>query len=170
MYIIIILFLIGIIFFTVKNINAQVHVENKAYDAMLSTLLKHNVPEMSVEESKKDSTAIRLDARAKKEYDVSHLENAIWVGYDDFDISRISAVNKNEEVIVYCSVGYRSEKITQKLIDAGYTNVSNLYGGIFEWVNQKNTVVDSNNQPTQRIHAYSKTWGVWLSRGEKVYD
>ena len=47
---------------------------------------------------------------------------------------------------MYCSIGKRSEKVTQKLKKAGYNNVSNLYGGIFEWVNQGNEVVDTNNK------------------------
>jgi len=33
---------------------------------------------------------------------------------------------------VYCSLGIRSEVIAKKLKKAGYTNVFNLYGGIFE--------------------------------------
>jgi predicted sulfurtransferase len=70
---------------------------------------------------------------------------------------------------VYCSIGKRSESITQKLSKAGYGNVSNLYGGIFEWVNQGNGVVDVNNKQTNKIHAYGKFWGQWLHKGEKVY-
>jgi 3-mercaptopyruvate sulfurtransferase SseA len=67
-------------------------------------------------------------------------------------------------------VGYRSEKISEKLKQAGFKDVSNLYGGIFEWVNQGNPVVDENGKITDNIHAYSKTWGVWLNKGVKVYN
>ena len=145
-------------------------VQNKSFDAMLSTLLSHNVKEVIIEEVNKDSTAIFLDSREKKEYYVSHLKNSIWVGYDDFDISRIKHISKNKKIIVYCSVGYRSEKITEKLNKAGYINVSNMVGGIFEWKNQNNKVFDNSGAETQKVHAYSKTWGVWLNRGEKVYN
>lgn len=170
MYIILIILLIGIIFLTIENLRAQTHVDNKAYDVMLSTLLKHSVPEIAVDSFKQSTTCVLLDAREKAEYNVSHIQNAIWVGYNDFDMNRIATINKSDRIVVYCSVGYRSEKIAEKLKAAGYTNTSNLYGGIFEWVNDGNTIINSMNEPTQKIHAYSKTWGVWLNKGEKIYD
>jgi len=145
-------------------------VQNKSYDTMLKTLLSHNVNEVGVKEESKDTVAVFLDAREKTEYNVSHLKNATWVGYDDFDISRIKHISKNKKIIVYCSVGYRSEKITEKLNKAGYSNVSNMVGGIFEWKNQNNAVVDNAGKETQKVHAYSKTWGIWLNKGEKVYN
>ena len=100
---------------------------------MLKTLLSHKVKEISAKDAKRDSTALFLDAREKKEFTVSHLKHATWVGYDDFDMTRVQTIPKDKKIIVYCSVGFRSEKITEKLVKAGYTNVSNVVGGIFEW-------------------------------------
>lgn len=164
----IIFFVVG--FIAIKNVRAQVHVSNKAYDITLSTLLSHTVQEVGVNDVAKATNSVILDAREKKEYDVSHIAGAIWVGYDDFNLNRIAEIPKNKNIIVYCSVGYRSEKIAEKIIADGYTNVSNLYGGIFEWVNTNHTVVNDLNISTDSIHAYDKTWGVWLQRGVKVYD
>ncbi|NBP69657.1 MAG: rhodanese-like domain-containing protein, partial [Cytophagia bacterium] len=98
------------------------------------------------------------------------LENALLVGYEDFNIENVKDLDKKTPIVVYCSVGYRSEKVTEKLKQAGFTNVSNLYGGIFEWINQGYKVVDSNEKETNNVHAYNKTWGIWLSKGNKVYD
>ena len=67
-------------------------------------------------------------------------------------------------------MGYRSEKISEQLLDAGYTDVANLYGGIFEWKNQNQKVVNMDGQTTESVHAYNRTWGIWLKNGEKVYD
>lgn len=145
------------------------HVQSKSYDAMLKTLLTHNVSEISAKEARKDSTAIFIDTREKREFEVSHIKNAIWSGYDDFDINRLKGISKNQKIILYCSVGYRSEKITEKLVKAGYTNVSNLVGGIFEWKNLGYPVVDTKGKETEQVHAYDKVWGVWLNKGEKVY-
>ena len=78
-------------------------------------------------------------------------------------------IQKNSRIIVYCSVGYRSERIGEQLLANGYSNVTNLYGGIFEWVNSDYPVVDTNNVKTNKVHAYSKLWGKWLKNGEKVY-
>jgi hypothetical protein len=70
---------------------------------------------------------------------------------------------------VYCSVGYRSERIGEKLLKLGYTDVVNLYGGIFEWKNQGLDVYNSSNYPTDSVHTYNKSWGKWLVKGIKVY-
>lgn len=69
---------------------------------------------------------------------------------------------------MYCSIGYRSEKIAKKLLENGYDNVSNLYGGIFEWANQGNKVYNDYGETT-KVHAFSRLWSVWLNKGEKVY-
>jgi 3-mercaptopyruvate sulfurtransferase SseA len=63
----------------------------------------------------------------------------------------------------------RSEKIGARLRQAGFTNVRNLYGGLFEWVNEGQPVYTETNQLTTRVHAYAPSWGVWLQRGDKVY-
>ncbi len=145
-------------------------VKSGPYRLMLKGLLQHTVPEMQVQEAARDHAhLVFLDAREPQEYAVSHLEGAIPVGYDHFTIAALPAtLAKDAPVVVYCSVGYRSEKITEQLRTAGFTNVSNLYGGIFEWVNQGHPVVNAEG-PTERVHAFSRTWGVWLRKGKKVY-
>lgn len=110
-----------------------------------------------------------LDTRAKSEYNVSHLPNARWVGYLFFSAGQLKDVPKDTPIIVYCSVGYRSERIGEKLLNAGFANVQNLYGGIFDWVNEGCTVVDEEEKPTNRVHGYSREWGKWIRRGEVVY-
>ncbi len=143
---------------------------NKAFGMMVDVLIKESVPVVTCNELKQMPQAVRLDARERNEFDVSHLPNARWIGYTDFDLKRVADLPKTTPIVVYCSVGYRSEKVGEKLKAAGYTNVQNLYGSIFEWVNQGNPVVDSIGNPTQRVHAYSRTWGIWLKRGEKIYE
>ncbi len=155
-------------FFGMFSAGAQV--KSKAYNVMLKTLLSHTVDEVSVNDIKQDQDIIYLDAREKKEFDVSKINNAIWVGYDDFNLSRMYGIGKDKKIIVYCSVGYRSEKISEKLLKNGFTDVSNMYGGIFEWVNEEKEVVNSNNEPTRKVHAFDRTWGIWLKKGKKVYE
>jgi len=161
-------FLITFSFVVLTILACQAQVKSGAYRAMLKTLLSHSVPEVTVENAKTAPKAVFLDAREPKEYAISHIDGSIPVGYDHFKMDALPALPKDTAIIVYCSVGYRSEKIAEKLIAAGYTNVSNLYGGIFEWVNEAQPIVDGKGE-TQRVHAYSKSWGVWLRRGKKVY-
>jgi predicted sulfurtransferase len=54
---------------------------------------------------------VYLDAREKEEFDVSHIKGAIFVGYANFDMMNLPVFNKETAIVVYCSVGYRSEKI-----------------------------------------------------------
>ena len=70
---------------------------------------------------------------------------------------------------MYCSSGVRSEDVAEQLKEAGFENVFNLYGGIFEWKNKDNPVVNSKDKETPKVHAFSKEWGVWLHKGKKVY-
>lgn len=113
---------------------------------------------------------ILLDAREATEYKVSHIQGAKNVGYDNFDMKELKDIDKNAMVVVYCSVGYRSEKIGEKLQQAGYTHVFNLYGGIFDWKNRGYKVVDNQETETEKVHAYNKSWGKWLIKGVKIYD
>ena len=143
----------------------------------LKTILnKHSnnsVTYMTVQELNMPKTQVKLlDAREKAEYDVSHIKNALHVGYNDFDIKTVleHIKDKRSKVVVYCSIGIRSEDIGEQLIEAGYTNVYNLYGGIFEWKNADLPVYTNDGLETDKVHAYSKNWGKWLNKGVKVYD
>jgi rhodanese-related sulfurtransferase len=143
-------------------------------DNLLKTWNKRNVPYISVETlAMPKSTAILLDARELEEFNVSHLQNALRVGYNTFDLKNtISKLpnDKNTKIVVYCSLGIRSEIIAHPITQSGYTNVFNLYGGIFEWKNNDFQVVDTLGKPTEKVHAFNKSWGKWLKKGKKIYD
>lgn len=148
----------------------QAQVQSRAYNAMLRTLLSHSVPEVSATQAAKSAqNTIFLDAREPREYAVSHLRHAVFVGYDHFDANLVQHLDKTQPIVVYCSVGYRSERIAERLRAQGFSQVSNLYGGIFEWVNAGFPVWNANG-PTEDVHAYNRTWGVWLKKGKKVYQ
>jgi 3-mercaptopyruvate sulfurtransferase SseA len=98
------------------------------------------------------------------------LKNAIWVGYNNFEISKINSVAFEQEIIVYCSVGYRSSKIGVELTKFGFKNVKNLFGGIFKWANEGRPLYNDSTQ-TVEIHAFNKKWGRFLTNPDlvKVY-
>ena len=144
----------------------------KKLDKLLNKWNKNNVPYISVKElSALKTKAILLDAREEKEYKVSHLKNALFVGYNNFKIHKTTKnlADKNAKIVVYCSLGIRSETIAHKLIKEGYTNVYNLYGGIFEWKNNNFSVVDTLGNTTEKVHVFNKDWSKWLKKGKKVY-
>ena len=145
-------------------------------ETMSDLLKKYNtrsVPYISVQELAMPKTeAIILDAREPKEYKTSHIKDALCVGYDFFEINSITekVPNKDTNIVVYCSVGIRSEDIGEKLKKAGYNNVYNLYGGIFEWKNKDFLVYDSEGIETENVHTFSEEWSHWLKKGVKVYE
>ena len=141
---------------------------NPKFDDKINSLLSFDVPLISVQELKeKQGKVLLFDAREKKEFDVSHIEGAQYIGYNQFNPSILKDIPKDKEIVLYCSIGYRSEKIGARLQKMGYTKVFNLYGSIFEWVNQENPVVDKNGNKTKTVHGYNKNWSQWLD-GSKV--
>lgn len=145
--------------------------QDKTFDEMVDRLITRSIPLVLPEDCSDDSSCVFLDAREFREYEVSHIMSAVPVGYKDFSLDSLVGIPSDAHIVVYCSVGYRSEKIGEKLKKAGYEHVSNLYGGIFHWVNTGNTVYQ-NGEATDQVHAYSKKWGQWLEEEacEKVFE
>ncbi len=162
-------FCLFILSFLTLETSAQIH--NPEFKEMLDSLYKHSVPLISVQEFKSmdHHNLYILDSREFKEFEVSHLKNARHVGYFWFDMRNVYDIPKDANIVVYCSVGYRSEKIGEKLIKYGFKNVYNLYGSIFEWVNEGNPVYKSSGVQTSEVHTYDKNWSKWVERGTRVY-
>lgn len=151
-----------------EDLNAQVR--SNTYNMMLRLLLSKSTPTVTIKEAQlQTDRTLFLDAREPAEYNVSHILNARSVGYDLFNVNSLGIADKTKAIIVYCTVGKRSENITKKLQDAGFTNVQNLYGGILEWVNQGLPVYDNQGKRTMKVHTYTKFWGKWLDKGEGVH-
>lgn len=141
---------------------------------LIQNLNRETIPYISVSSVKQaKEKIILLDARELEEFEVSHLSNAIHVGYNNFNLQKTIQElpqNKNTKIVVYCSLGMRSEKVAEQLEKVGYLNIFNLYGGIFEWKNHGNIVVDKNNKITEKVHAFNRKWGKWLIKGIKIYE
>lgn len=144
-------------------------VVQKDIPELLETYNKMTVPYLSVQNLKTDyDQYVILDTRKKKEYEVSHLPGAIWVG-EKYSSKRMPELAKDVKIVVYCSVGIRSEGFGEKMLKDGYTDVNNLYGSIFSWKDAGYEVLDLNNTPTDNVHVYSKVWGRFLKSGVKVF-
>lgn len=154
---------IGLLFL-VSNTYSQ----SLAYKTLLEGLYDKTFPVVKPEQISDLSNYQVLDAREKSEFEVSHLSGAKWVGYETFDLKNVEGLDQNEPVLVYCTVGARSQEIGKKLKEAGFTRVFNLYGGIIQWSNSEKPL-ESNGKPTTKVHTYSKSWGIWLEKGVRVY-
>lgn len=90
--------------------------------------------EFEKEISTKENIQI-LDVRTPGEFFGGHIKNALQADWNDkkeFD-RRISFVDKNKPVYVYCLAGGRSAAAAEKMRNAGYTNVYELSGGTNAW-------------------------------------
>jgi len=102
-----------------------------------------------------------LDTRTPQEYSVSHLRGATRLDPDAIDLS-VAGKDKSALIVVYCSVGYRSAAVGQRLRRAGFKDVKNLAGGIFGWANSGHPVYQGTNAVRQ-VHPYDAVWGALLN-------
>ena len=166
------LFLLRLLGCSAQVPKQHAHCQNADFDKKVENMLSFTVPTIDPDGLKKmQSNAIILDAREPSEYAVSHIAGAKNVGYNELDKKMLATLDKSTPVVVYCSIGYRSEKIGEKLQKMGFQKVYNLYGSIFEWVNQGNPVVGSDGKTTKKVHTYNQKWSKWVQEGkvEKVW-
>ncbi len=75
-----------------------------------------------------------LDVRTPEETDQGIIPNAIIIDYhnSNFD-SEIAKLDKSKPYLVYCRSGGRSVGASNKMIDLGFTDVTNMKGGYTAW-------------------------------------
>jgi len=75
-----------------------------------------------------------IDVRTPKEYKEGYIENAQNINFLGPTFTEdIKKLNKQEPLIVYCRSGKRSAKSIKKLLEAGFTEIYDLEGGIIKW-------------------------------------
>jgi len=107
---------------------------------------------------------ILLDARAPREYAVSHLRDARLAPDRVAALRDLGDAPRDTPIVVYCSVGYRSSRLAKELAGRGFTRVSNLEGSIFEWANEHRPVYRGPER-VRAVHSYDETWGRFLDPG-----
>ncbi|NNF33879.1 MAG: rhodanese-like domain-containing protein [Saprospiraceae bacterium] len=140
-----------------SGISSEFQKEIDSYlDKTISTITVEQVSAMD------SGRFVLLDAREKEEFETSTIPGSQYIGYDDFDVESISHLPKGQPIIVFCSIGYRSEKIGEKLKEAGYGRVFNLYGSIFAWANAGLPLHTPEGTSTEKLHTYNKKWSKWV--------
>ncbi|TXF89948.1 rhodanese-like domain-containing protein [Neolewinella aurantiaca] len=155
-----------------QNVPARLQTGYDQLDQKLEKLISADELAVSAKEAASLDNVLFLDARESFEYDVSHLPGAINIGYDNLNLKTVKDVDKSRPVVVYCTVGYRSERAAKKLRKRGFTNVYNLYGSLYAWKLAGLPLEDANGKPTERLHTYNEKWGSFVpdSIGEKVWE
>lgn len=75
-----------------------------------------------------------LDVRTADEYKSGHLADSILLPGDEVAKKAETVLkDKNADIIVYCRTGARSKKAVEILLSMGYTNLTDMQGGIVSW-------------------------------------
>ncbi|WP_445732392.1 rhodanese-like domain-containing protein [Mariniflexile sp.] len=75
-----------------------------------------------------------IDVRTPQEYKEGHLRNAKNIDFLSSSFSKdINVLDKQKPVFIYCRSGKRSTKSVKEFLDAGFTEIYNLEGGILQW-------------------------------------
>lgn len=117
-----------------------------------------------------DSLPVVIDVREIDEYRVSHLDAALNLETADAITDMIAqrGLGKDTEIIVYCSVGYRSAAIAADLQERGFTKVLNLEHSLFEWAN-KGYPMSNASGSTDKVHPFNKAWSVLVDESLHAY-
>jgi rhodanese-related sulfurtransferase len=110
-----------------------------------------------------------LDVRTPAEYAVSHLPGAVRVDPEGELPDFVRALDRKRPVIAYCSVGYRSSRLVERLARDGFTDARNLEGSIFEWAN-KGFPLEREGAPVKNVHPYDEEWGRLLEPSLHAYE
>jgi rhodanese-related sulfurtransferase len=82
--------------------------------------------------AKRDAGAFILDVRTPDEWNEYHIPGSTLIPLDQLE-TRLTEVPKNEEVVVVCRSGNRSQPGRDILKNAGFQQVTSMTGGLKEW-------------------------------------
>jgi len=83
---------------------------------------------------KSNKDLVILDVRTPEETAQGTIPNAIEIDYFDANFDEaIGKLDKSKPYLVYCRSGGRSAKASNKMIEAGFKDVTNMKGGYTAW-------------------------------------
>lgn len=159
---------------------------------MLSSLigiLRHKFPgtptlttdELEARLQEERDAVVLLDTRNSDEYQVSHLEGARHLNFEAEDDSVKSLLRELRSprgeasppitIVCYCSVGYRSAIMTNRIRtflaaenETPSLSIFNLEGSIFKWANEQRAMVTPTGVATTKAHPYNYVYGWGLEK------
>ena len=90
--------------------------------------------EKMINDDKHDKDLIILDVREPKDFNNGYLLNAINIPIENIDKRMDELRNyKSKDIIVYCNTGGKSAEVAEKLVEHGFTDVTNIVDGVSEY-------------------------------------
>jgi adenylyltransferase/sulfurtransferase len=100
------------------------------------------VPETTVDALKarldRGDRVFLLDVREPAEYQICRIAGSTLIPLGELPrrLHELPAGAGAPDIVVHCKMGGRSAKAVKQLVDAGFTRVENLKGGILEWIDR----------------------------------
>jgi rhodanese-related sulfurtransferase len=79
-----------------------------------------------------DKTAFFLDVRTQEEWNEFHAPDATLIPLDELP-SRLDELPRDRQIVVVCRSGNRSQQGRDILLNAGFTQVTSMAGGVKDW-------------------------------------
>lgn len=98
---------------------------------------KPNVPEISPKDTaaKLNDPQVKIvDIREPQEYPEGRIEGITFIPMSQLGARLNELGDKDQALIMVCKSGGRSANITAQLLNLGYTNVTNMSGGMLAWM------------------------------------
>ncbi len=76
-----------------------------------------------------------IDVREPHENIAAHLSDGVLIPMGEI-VQRMSELDPNADIVVYCRTGNRSGQVVQYMRQHGFPRVRNLEGGILRWAQQ----------------------------------
>lgn len=80
----------------------------------------------------RQATPLLVDVREPGEYEAGHIAGAVLAPLANVE-EKLANVEKGREIVLVCRSGNRSGKAYRRLEARGYTNLTNLDGGMLAW-------------------------------------
>lgn len=104
----------------------------------------------------KKNDGVVLDVRTSGEYSRGHIENSTLISISDRDfVKKVSLLQKDKPLYVYCLSGSRSYSVVNYLSKQGYTQLYNLSRGLMDWQQTGYVLVKSTAAKPSASKAYS---------------
>jgi rhodanese-related sulfurtransferase len=100
---------------------------------------------------------VLVDVRSHGERLVSKIPRSL--SWDEFRSGVQTKDFTNKTVVFYCTIGYRSSVLAQRLADDRFQS-ANLRGGLLRWIHEGGAITDRFNQATKTVHVYGSKWNI----------
>ncbi|WP_298707566.1 rhodanese-like domain-containing protein [Chitinophaga sp.] len=119
---------------------------------------QHTVSADMFEKGLRQPAVQLLDVRTAKEFKTGHLPNALQADFTNKKefAERVKSLDKDKPVFVYCLVGGRSNGAAKWLTANGFTDVTDLSGGINAWRAEGKAVTGAQKGPQMSQDLYKQ--------------